>query len=707
MFNSRLRWFAVILAALATAIVARLIDVQIVNASQYGAYVDELMTRPVRMLRAARGPILDRTGRPISVDVPAYDICVHFSVLTGESQRYLRMSARDLRRRGLAEGRSTDELVSDLRVGVAESWQTLSRLTGRPVSEFVEIGEQFASRVARIRAVVAERSGEERPVAEENAFHPVVEGIDDELALQARLELERYPWIAVVPGTRRSVVHAESLVHLLGRTGSAPRERIDADPLYDDPLRRLVPGDLCGISGIERAAELVLRGARGRMVQNLQGEIIEHQQPVVGGGVRLTIDLDLQQRVLELLAAGVEESENPAGGAAVVLDAQTREVLALVSYPVPPVQPTAAEYAALLRDTRRMPLRFRAVSDHHAPGSTCKAITLIAGLSEGVVSENSRIHCRGHYLPSQPNQFRCWIYNQHQTTHDAEFPAGQTAEDAIRNSCNIYFFQVGERLGPARLCDWFGRWGLGRLQGTGLIEEASGIVPTEAYLQGVQQRGYQTADAWNYSIGQGEVTSTPLQAANVAATAATGRWSPVKLILDEDGGPLFGVAESGDRFDESALRALRAGMWRVVNETGGTGARARLSSRDLELCGKTGSAQAVARVITQRFFLEFPDGRREERVAATVQDALAEFGDHPPRVVGWRAAERFPPWEPGEPMPSHAWFIGYTQPKGTPRGAAPRGRCYAISVLVEFGGSGGRVAGPIARQIAEVLAERR
>jgi cell division protein FtsI/penicillin-binding protein 2 len=132
-----------------------------------------------------------------------------------------------------------------------------------------------------------------------------------------------------------------------------------------------------------------------------------------------------------------------------------------------------------------------------------------------------------------------------------------------------------------------------------------------------------------------------------------------------------------------------------------------LASREYELCGKTGSAQTAPRVINTLYTCEWPDGRREQVVAISEDDALAAFGDDRPKIVGHRANERYPALEQGDHLPAHAWFMGYTQPAATPRGAAPQGPVYAISVLIEFGGSGGRVAGPVAKAIAEYLLNAR
>lgn len=716
MFLRRLTWFWILLTGAAVVLVGRLFEIQVVRADEYRDLATRILTRPVQYLRAPRGGLLDRNGRVLVRDEPAYDIGLRYEVLTGHSQSYLRAVARALQRRGdYPPTMSRDEIIADLHHQIARMWQRLSTLTGRPVAEFVERGERIRERVERIRAAVARRTGLEQPVAEESQFHCLLEDVDDDVALAVRLELEHLPWLRVVPGSRRVACDADAVVHLLGRLGAASPEHLEQDPLAGDKLRELRPGDRCGVSGVEALAETTLRGTRGRTVEELDGRVLERTEAVRGQDVTLTLDLELQTYVLGLLRDRIESREAdeklvwPAGGAAVVLDVATREVLALVSYPVYPYERFVADHAELARDARRLPLRFRAVSGLYPPGSTCKVITLAGALADGRTTPHERIHCTGHLLPDQPGLFRCWIYNEFRTTHDATRPEGQNAEDAVRHSCNIYFYKLGDRLGPERLLEWCSRFGLGRLQGTGLIEESPARLPTEARLR----RRLERADAWNWSIGQGELNATPLQVANVCATIAGGYWAPVRLLrtpadTDRPTGTGPSAPDAGRlEFSPDALRVLRTGMWRAVNEPGGTAYEyARLGRRDYVLCGKTGSAQAVPQPVRFRYVLEWPDGRRAEVETYLREDALASFHDDPPTNVEWRTIERYPDLLPGE-LSAHAWFMGYTQPAATPRGAVPARGCYAIAVIIEYGQSGGKVAAPIARQIAEWLLSHR
>lgn len=693
MFESRLKWFSFLLGLLALAIVLRLVDIQLLHAGDYEVLAGRILTRAPVLLPAVRGSIVDRDGQVLVSDEPAYDVCVHYGVLAG-SDDYLPAVARELRRRGERPASAPlREIVAELRTQITEvMWPRLAAITGVSVADLIERGERIRARVETIRQAAGQ------PVREERMFHPVVESVDETALLAIRMELERMPWLTITPGTRRVVHDADHLAHVLGRTGAVSAEALTHDAYRDDERRALRPGERCGVSGIELACEDYLRGVRGRLVEDVDRRVIEHAEQERGHDVRLTISAELQRRATELLGEAVASSIYPAGGAAVVIDVGTREVLVLASWPDYAPERFGADFSQMQDDVIGRPLLFRAVQAQYAAGSTCKAITLVAALTEGVTTPARKIECRG-FLHT-PDAYRCWIFNQYGSSHGP-----MDAEMAVKNSCNIYFYVMGEELGASKLCEWFTQFGLGRPAGTRLIEESPAIVPSESWLLSHRERTYQNADARNFAVGQGEITITPLQAANVGATIASGVWRGVKLY-DVGGSAEGAEREAGPPLPAAGLRVLRRGMWRVVNDEGGTAEMAKLSTPGVVMCGKTGSAQASPIAVRWRFHCTWPDGREEWVVATSREVLLKALADDPPTIVEGEIAERYPPWEPGERLPSHAWFVGYTQDAATPPGEAPRGRSYAVAVAIEFGGGGGKVAAPVARRIVEAVLER-
>lgn len=704
MFARRVQWFVTLLGLMAIVIIARLAQIQIVEAKAFTDLGEKLLTRAPRYLPAPRGTIYDRNGRALLSDVPTTNISVRYEVLTFSNRReYLRALAWQLRNRGVyPSDMPTAEIIQDLQTQVADMWQDLADMAGTTARELVEEGETVRARVERVREIVGE------PIREERTFHTVIESADEDAALRARLELADLPWLRVIPSSQRLAQDADVLSHLLGRTGEVSAERIKQDPLHDDERRRLRPGDRCGVSGIERLAETTLRGTRGKVLEDFDGREIERIDPIAGHDVWLTIDHELQAQAYQELRDQIEGNKekqiagikSPSGGACVVIDVDTREVLALATYPTYPYDEFQEQYAALRQDTKRIPLRSRALSTVYAPGSTCKAITAIGGLTEGVITPTTQLSCApGYLLPGHPDRFRCWYYNTYRRNHGTLDVA-----HAVMYSCNMFFYKVGDRLGPERLVEWFKRFGLGRTAGTGLIEESAGVVPDAEYLQRFRPNApeFQKADPWNWAIGQGEVSATPLQVANVAATISSGIWQPIKLVRDENGNWLNPGDEPEYAFNTNALHEVRRGMYLVVNDMQhGTGRNAKLASKDFILCGKTGSAQTVPHVVSYKYTLEFEDGHRETILAPTDPDAIASYPSPKPKIVGKFAAQRYPSLIPGEKLPVHGWFMGFTQPAKTTPGEKPVGHSVAVCVMIEFGMGGSTVGAPVAKRLLD------
>ncbi|MGE3182367.1 MAG: penicillin-binding transpeptidase domain-containing protein, partial [Phycisphaerae bacterium] len=685
---------------------ARLVDIQILRADEFSALVDVVSPKQIAYIRPPRGAILDRNGRVLVADEPSSDITMYYPVLANREAYFLREASRAIRRGDVDPSLTQAAVAAGYRKEIDDLLNDIARIAQIPREEINTRIDALVDRIGRIREKVGSK------VREEETWHSIVEDLDDKTTMRIQMELADSRWIRILPGSRRTAFKVDAVAHLVGRMGRLGTERLAKyfrDPYAGDELRELGPRDRMGVGGVELLAENVLRGSRGKFVQNFATGEKDRIAPVAGTDVYLTIDMELQEAIYAILDKAVKSSPHPAGAAAVVIDVQTREVMAAVSYPTYSYEDFSENYDALQKDGRRAPLRSKAIQNVYPPGSTCKAITTVGGLSERVVSAAEKIHCTGHLLPHLPKQFRCWIYKQFSITHDYEFPDGQTAADAIRNSCNIYFFHVGERLGAARLCNWFEQFGIGHTCGTGLIEENPGIVPTAEWLQQRLNRKVDPADPWNWSIGQGEISATPLQVANIAATVATGRWEPVIFARTADGQILGGTDLKPHSIASAALTPVREGMWRVVNERGGTAyesARLGPEFARFKFCGKTGSAQTQPLILNRRYIFERPDGSREEVVASTEEEATETFGENPPKCVGFRAHERFPEIPEDGSLPAHAWFMGFTQSAETLPGAAPRGASYAISVLIEFGGSGGREAGPVAKEIAELVLKR-
>ena len=372
--------------------------------------------------------------------------------------------------------------------------------------------------------------------------------------------------------------------HLLGYIGEISDEEINRKG-YEE----YNPGDYVGKNGIERSLENELHGndggrqlevdARGRVLRT-----ISESYPTVGNSVVLTIDAAVQKQA--------EKAFGDQAGAAVALDVNTGEVLAFVSNPsfdpalfsgkLPP------EVWKSYLDDKRHPLENKALTGQYPPGSTFKIITALAGLDNGLINDDTAVNCRGSYELGG-STFKCWNKHGHGTT---------SLKKSLRESCDVYYYMLGERLGVDLIAKTAHKFLLGTPLGIGLNNEKPGLIPTSEWKQKRFGKRWYHGETLPVAIGQGYVLMTPIQMASMIATVANEgtvyRPFLVKRIVDADGKPLKEfkpevIGRTG--ISPANFRLVKQGLFAVVNEAGGTGAMARLS--EVHVAGKTGTSQVV------------------------------------------------------------------------------------------------------------------
>ena len=568
-------------------------------------------------------------------------------------------------------------------------------------------------------------------VFEETAPHPVVRDIKRDVQTELWKHSARFPGLVLKEGNRRFYPFGRTACHLLGRVTKVTKDDTGVnDPYFEDELRQYRPDDLKGRGGLEQLCERELRGVRGE-IRVVGGREVPTYKPERGKDVKTSIDIELQQEVEELFEqvpmktrASAETEYVSMLGAAVVIDVPTGEVRVLAS--APGFDPNQfEEQFSKLNDPRnlRVPLLNRATSAVREPGSTVKPIVGIAAAATGVRRPDDRFECIGYMVVNgKPlkSRGRCWVTSMfhkdicgpncqvfpcpnvaHHPTGNAPHPTGYlTLADAVERSCNPYFETIADTLGPDVLSDWFDKFGLGRPTGIGL-GEAWGRIPvmkSDKTPPGGPASYFWT---WTAGIGQGPVGATPLQMANVAATIARGGvWLRPTLIAANS--PARPELKPGapTRLDlglpPDALRAVRDGMFRVVNSPAGSGSSAR--RKDLAVAGKTGTAEAA------QFLVDVID-------PLTGKPALEEYKTKDGRVKTRNKKEPLKfsnpgdinpeaPWYRGTGTeggkPNHSWFVGYA-PAEDPQ--------IAFAVLVEYGGAGGGAAGSVAAKIVQKCIE--
>ncbi|BCR04369.1 penicillin-binding protein 2 [Desulfuromonas versatilis] len=471
---------------------------------------------------------------------------------------------------------------------------------------------------------------------------PIAEDISREALEVIQENSIDLPGVLVDVRPMRSYPYGEMAAHLFGYLGEITEAELQQ--AEDDGYR---PGDFVGKSGLEKRLEPSLRGVAGdRLVEvNVKGKELRQlktRDPVPGYKVYLTIDRDLQ------LAA--EKAFGEQAGAAVVLDVKTGEVLAMVSRPS--FDPalfargiSGQEWVQLLRNPRH-PLQNKAIKGQYPPGSTFKIVTALAALNAGVASASTTVDCTGG-MQLGNRQFRCWKKHGHGRTD---------LKKALKESCDVWFYQVALDLGIDRLSAMAKALGLGEPLGFPLEWEKGGLIPTRQWKKKRYNAGWYDGETVIASIGQGYVLATPLQmAVMTAAVASSGtvlKPQVVKRIEDLSGNVLESATPqvlNRVALSEADLKAVRRGLEAVLNEPGGTAWASRLEG--LSAAGKTGTSQVVK--------------LKEDRYKEKTEDIEYRFRDH-------------------------ALFVAYA-PTEDPQ--------IALCVVVEHGGSGSKAAAPIARSI--------
>ena len=462
----------------------------------------------------------------------------------------------------------------------------------------------------------------------------------------ARIEVNApdLPGVSIDIGQRRYYPFADSASHVLGYVAAVAEEDLTGEPLLE------LPGFRIGKNGIERHYDLALRGRAGtsHLEVNAVGRVIrelDRDEGQRGREVVLTLDIVLQRFATERLG---EES-----GAVVVIDVHTGEVLTLAS--TPGYNPNAftegltTKYWRRLIADERAPLRNKAIAGEYAPGSTFKLTVALAALKAGVIDTETMFRCGGS-IRLGDGKFHCWKRGGHGKVQLIR---------GIRESCDIYFYELARRVGIDRIAAMAERLGLSAKMGIDIPGERPGVVPTKAWKQAVIGQPWMQGETLVAGIGQGYVLATPLQLAVMTARLVNGGKAITPHMARDTLAEDQLLKRAPQDFPSLGLHQyhlslIRKGMAQVMQHPRGTARRAAIKEEGMEMGGKTGTSQV--RRITKR-----------------------------ERAAGVRKNEERP-WRERD----HALFIGFAPIK------APR---YAVAVLIEHGGSGSRVAAPIARDV--------
>lgn len=743
MFERRLLLLAVVFAIVTLGLSTQLLRLSVVHGETNLAEAEARM-RQKSYLPQPRAEILDRRGRILARDTASYDVAVEYEVITGDwaRQQAEKLARKQIGRAAWSELRPRErEIEVRQRLGefderTQDLWDAIRTLGGLSEEELDERRDAIKRQVETLVTLVWNRQmdqsvneGDEdsearrdKPkIREEEEAHVILPRVSDEVALEFQLLARRwpgmlevqdstrreYPWQAqtveldrsALPGPLRSSAPIQITVegvadHIIGRTREAWAEDLKRRPLVNSATGKVdlggyALGDAVGSRGFEGVFEDQLRGMRGMVEQRLDSGVEHRIERTPGRPLQTTLDISLQARVQAILdpafgltrvhqwQAGWGEDGpkpmllppgTPLNSAAVVLDVESGQILAMVS------MPTMAMGQKMNESQRATdnPWVNRPVEAIYPPGSIIKPLVLCAAVSEGVQSLDGRVECNGHFFPDLKDAARCWIYRP------PYFPTHGSLDcvEALARSCNIYFYTLASRLGMNRLSQWYRAFGLGTALDVGLLNqdessqaarwigESAGSVPDASVFDKTESMAFETI---SIGIGQGKVTWTPVQAANAYAILARhGVMRDATLIVDES--RVRHVPQRPDlKLSDALVAHALEGLRESVEEPFGTGNH-----------------------------ITYEDGRTEPIINATGVTVWAKTGtaEAPPTRVD---ADGDGIAETKLIDPLHAWVVGLV---GDSRTRQPR---FAIAVIVELGGSGGRTAGPVANQIIHAL----
>jgi penicillin-binding protein 2 len=595
----------------------------------------KLLTRRAAILAGGHAILLGAVaGRMYQLQILDAD---RYTVLADENRMSLRLLApmrgRILDRFGIALADNGQNyhlvIVAEQAGDVAATLDALRNL--------VEIAETDRRRVLR-------------DIRRKHSFVPIVVRANLSWEEMARIEvaIPELPGVSIDQGVTRHYPFGETAAHVVGYVAAVSEQELDGDPLLELPDFRI------GKSGVEKSRDTELRGVAGtRQVEvNAFGRVVRELARVPGKpGHDVVTSLDIAMQEFATRRCSAEQSVS-----SVLLDALSGDVLALVSSPGFDPVPfstglTSAMWQELSGDPRK-PLSNKVIAGTYPPGSTFKPVVAAAALAAGVLTPETAFTCPG-YLAFGDATFHCWRHGGHGTLR---------LRDAIKKSCDVFFYETARRLGIDRLAATARRFGFGGLLGIDIPGERPGLIPSREWKLAATGAAWSQGETLIAGIGQGSVLATPLQLATMLARFATGRAVVPRLVRNDGLLPPGGDPAPPDfpmlGIDPRALSLVLGGMNAVVNEQGGTAYAARIADPGLAMGGKSGTSQV----------------RR-----------ISQYE----RARGVRKARQIP-WKERD----HALFVAYAPV------AAPR---YVCATVVEHGGAsaggGSAVAAPICRDI--------
>ena len=606
-----------VVTILLCSICVKLVFLQVVNGEKYLLESKNKLTNSM-VVSAPRGIIYDRNGQPLITNRVGFSVQVAYSEMSNDKFNDILLSLVNL----LSE--NGDEYVDSLPISAGdyrftykddekttaeekaaafkEKYEIDASASGKTtlfkLAERYKLDSRYSD--SDIRKIVGMRYELEVRGLAFGAPVTVASDVSMDTVSVLKENNAYYSNINVITSPFRQYVNGTLGAHILGRVGVIYQEEYELLKGQNYGMNAII-----GKDGLEKYLEPYIRGTDGKINKsrdiNSKNYAPDEIAAVPGNDAILTIDYELQKVAEEALEKTIENiiikgqnSDDKAGadaggGAVVVLDVRSGEILAMASYPDFDPATFSKDYDELIKDSGK-PMFNRAISGTYPPGSVFKLVTAIAGLEEGEITTTETINDEGKY-EHYGQTFNCWIWTQSGRTHGP-----QDVANAIGNSCNYFFYEVGKRLGETKIYEYAKLLGLGEKTGIEIEGESTGILANEKYKQDTFQQIWYPGDTLQMAIGQSFNVFTPLQIANLTATVANGgtcykphltkaiRSSEDSRIIKEFKPEVIGSIDMSDE----TYKAVTYGMYLGSRE--GTSS-AVFADFPINVCSKTGSAQ--------------------------------------------------------------------------------------------------------------------
>ena len=622
--NIRFNIINILVYLIGIILIVQLFNLQVVHGESYREQSNTRLSR-TSIIKAARGSILDRSGNELAGVKTENNIEIY---KTNISDDELNKSVLNL-----------VELLNKYQIGYDDTfpikinpfeftisgdeltnWKKKYKIAEDATAEesFYKFKNKYEitnDNVEEIRKIISIRYIITTTGYSATKSITIATNVNEEVVAQISERNSDFPGVSISTNAARTYLAGNLAAHVIGYTGKIKEDEYNANKdIYNID-------DIIGKTGIEYVFEKYLKGTDGeKQVEmsvdgTITGETVA-KNAIAGSDVVLTIDSNLQKVTQDSLencinkirSGGFAQTYDAQGGAAVVMNVNTGEVLATASYPTFEPQwfvgGISQENWAYLRDDSRHPQINKTIQSTYEPGSTFKMVTAIAGLETGAITTKEIINDTGVYRKYNM-EWKCWYYTSYHRGHGY-----QNVTQALQHSCNYFFYETGDRMGIDNLSKYALHFGLGKKTGIELPNEKEGAVAskeTYAKLRNGGRRG--PGDVLNASIGQGDNNFTPMQIAKYISSIANGgnvvKPTIVKSILNSDGSEVsrdeitqytneklgYSDTDDGITINQESVNVAKEGMRIAASEAGGT-AYNIFKGFNQEVAGKTGSAEA-------------------------------------------------------------------------------------------------------------------